>query len=570
MPACHPARRFARIRASGTGNHRPVVYTTGLRMPMPSTRLAQRRPQAGSGPGAPPSCVRRTGRPTDGGTVRTMEGKDHERQRQGKRGDHRQVRGVRRRDARAGHASMRGMPRHAVRELRRNMPRLRRRPVPRMLRGMPMRGNPLPRLRAPLQRVRENAAVLRLRSPLRRLRRPALLRLRIQVRGLRLRALLRMRVRPRRRLRLLLRLLEQQTAGTLLRRQPVLAQNAGTQAHAHHRARNRNQRRARPEPTQGKPAHRGLVHRFEPRRRGTRIPDANPHPRGLRRHLRTRARNPHRIKGTRQGWRAHAPAPHEPPDPQPLVLGAQGTVRPAGTQPQHAPHLQQPMVRANPRRLRRQAHRRQRMSREHHRAAHLRPMGRDHRPQTHTSPRMGEPHVAPFREPRPLPAQNRRHHARKRAKRLPARRPDHTTTGGRRNATRTIHPLPPERKNTSEPRQESHRLPRTPTSATPGTRPDSAPRRRGRRMGRAGTSAGPRLATAAATRPVGRSDPPHPKNRRTTDGKTTRRPRPRTRDDHTSRDDAAESSASSVGSAPSGAEAAAGRGSNDAIGEGST
>ena len=30
-----------------------------------------------------------------------------------------------------------------------------------------MRGNPLPRLRAPLQRVRENAAVLRLRSPLR-------------------------------------------------------------------------------------------------------------------------------------------------------------------------------------------------------------------------------------------------------------------------------------------------------------------------------------------------------------------------------------------------------------------
>lgn len=108
------------------------------------------------------------------------------------------------------------------------------------------------------------------------------------------------------------------------------------------------------------------------------------------------------------------------------------------------------------------------------------------------------------------------------------------------------------------------------TSATPGTRPDSAPRRRGRRMGRAGTSAGPRLATAAATRPVGRSDPPHPKNRRTTDGKTTRRPRPRTRDDHTSRDDAAESSASSVGSAPSGAEAAAGRGSNDAIGEGST
>lgn len=315
MPACHPARRFARIRASGTGNHRPVVYTTGLRMPMPSTRLAQRRPQAGSGPGAPPSCVRRTGRPTDGGTVRTMEGKDHERQRQGKRGDHRQVRGVRRRDARAGHAPMRGMPRHAVRELRRNMPRLRRRPVPRMLRGMPMRGNPLPRLRAPLQRVRENAAVLRLRSPLRRLRRPALLRLRIQVRGLRLRALLRMRVRPRRRLRLLLRLLEQQTAGTLLRRQPVLAQNAGTQAHAHHRARNRNQRRARPEPTQGKPAHRGLVHRFEPRRRGTRIPDANPHPRGLRRHLRTRARNPHRIKGTRQGWRAHAPAPHEPPDP---------------------------------------------------------------------------------------------------------------------------------------------------------------------------------------------------------------------------------------------------------------
>lgn len=248
MPACHPARRFARIRASGTGNHRPVVYTTGLRMPMPSTRLAQRRPQAGSGPGAPPSCVRRTGRPTDGGTVRTMEGKDHERQRQGKRGDHRQVRGVRRRDARAGHAPMRGMPRHAVRELRRNMPRLRRRPVPRMLRGMPMRGNPLPRLRAPLQRVRENAAVLRLRSPLRRLRRPALLRLRIQVRGLRLRALLRMRVRLRRRLRLLLRLLEQQTAGTLLRRQPVLAQNAGTQAHAHHRARNRNQRRARPEP----------------------------------------------------------------------------------------------------------------------------------------------------------------------------------------------------------------------------------------------------------------------------------------------------------------------------------
>lgn len=263
MPACHPARRFARIRASGTGNHRPVVYTTGLRMPMPSTRLAQRRPQAGSGPGAPPSCVRRTGRPTDGGTVRTMEGKDHERQRQGKRGDHRQVRGVRRRDARAGHAPMRGMPRHAVRELRRNMPRLRRRPVPRMLRGMPMRGNPLPRLRAPLQRVRENAAVLRLRSPLRRLRRPALLRLRIQVRGLRLRALLRMRVRLRRRLRLLLRLLEQQTAGTLLRRQPVLAQNAGTQAHAHHRARNRNQRRARPEPTQGKPAHRGLVHRSE-------------------------------------------------------------------------------------------------------------------------------------------------------------------------------------------------------------------------------------------------------------------------------------------------------------------
>lgn len=106
--------------------------------------------------------------------------------------------------------------------------------------------------------------------------------------------------------------------------------------------------------------------------------------------------------------------------------------------------------------------------------------------------------------------------------------------------------------------------------ATPGTRPDSAPRRRGRRMGRAGTSAGPRLATAAATRPVGRSDPPHPENRRTTDGKTTRRPRPRTRDDHTSRDDAAESSASSVGSAPSGAEAAAGRGSNDAISEGST
>lgn len=101
-------------------------------------------------------------------------------------------------------------------------------------------------------------------------------------------------------------------------------------------------------------------------------------------------------------------------------------------------------------------------------------------------------------------------------------------------------------------------------------RTNSAPRRRGRRMGRAGTSAGPRLATAAATRPVGRSDPPHPKNRRTTDGKTTRRPRPRTRDDHTSRDDAAESSASSVGSAPSGAEAAAGRGSNDAIGEGST
>lgn len=120
------------------------------------------------------------------------------------------------------------------------------------------------------------------------------------------------------------------------------------------------------------------------------------------------------------------------------------------------------------------------------------------------------------------------------------------------------------------PRALRNRLPRTPTSATPGTRPDSAPRRRGRRMGRAGTSAGPRLATAAATRPVGRSDPPHPKNRRTTDGKTTRRPRPRTRDDHTSRDDAAESSASSVGSAPSGAEAAAGRGSNDAIGEGST
>lgn len=51
---------------------------------------------------------------------------------------------------------------------------------------------------------------------------------------------------------------------------------------------------------------------------------------------------------------------------------------------------------------------------------------------------------------------------------------------------------------------------------------------------------------------------------------TARRPRPRTRDDHTPRDDAAESSASSVGSAPSGAEAAAGRGSNDASGEGST
>lgn len=110
--------------------------------------------------------------------------------------------------------------------------------------------------------------------------------------------------------------------------------------------------------------------------------------------------------------------------------------------------------------------------------------------------------------------------------------------------------------------------PPRPPRPEPGRTPP--PRRRGRRMGRAGTSAGPRLATAAATRPVGRSDPPHPKNRRTTDGKTTRRPRPRTRDDHTSRDDAAESSASSVGSAPSGAEAAAGRGSNDAIGEGST
>lgn len=65
MPACHPARRFARIRASGTGNHRPVVYTTGLRMPMPSTRLAQRRPQAGTEDGEgrnvrrSPACNRR-------------------------------------------------------------------------------------------------------------------------------------------------------------------------------------------------------------------------------------------------------------------------------------------------------------------------------------------------------------------------------------------------------------------------------------------------------------------------------------------------------------------------------
>ena len=43
MPACHPARRFARIRASGTGNHRPVVYTTGLRMPMPARAERMRR-----------------------------------------------------------------------------------------------------------------------------------------------------------------------------------------------------------------------------------------------------------------------------------------------------------------------------------------------------------------------------------------------------------------------------------------------------------------------------------------------------------------------------------------------
>ena len=186
-----------------------------------------------------------------------------------------------------------------------------------------MRGNPLPRLRAPLQRVRENAAVLRLRSPLRRLRRPALLRLRIRC----------------------------EDCDCALcyecvydfaddyaycsdcwnsrRQEPYYADSPcwlKMQEHKHMLTIGleieingaHGQSRLKESPLIA------LVHRFEPRRRGTRIPDANPHPRGLRRHLRTRARNPHRIKGTRQGWRAHAPAPHEPPDPQPLVLALKG------------------------------------------------------------------------------------------------------------------------------------------------------------------------------------------------------------------------------------------------------
>ena len=75
-PACHPGRRFARPRASDTGNHRPAVHTTGLRMPASSTRPAQRH-----GPDGPPSCVRQIGTThKDGGTVRPPEGKDDGRQ----------------------------------------------------------------------------------------------------------------------------------------------------------------------------------------------------------------------------------------------------------------------------------------------------------------------------------------------------------------------------------------------------------------------------------------------------------------------------------------------------------
>lgn len=50
-------------------------------------------------------------------------------------------------------------------------------------------------------------------------------------------------------------------------------------------------------------------------------------------------------------------------------------------------------------------------------------------------------------------------------------------TARARNARHALHPGP-DGKTTRDQRQESHRLPRTPTSATPGTRPGLRPRTR--------------------------------------------------------------------------------------------
>ena len=180
--------------------------------------------------------------------------------------------------------------------------------------------------------------------------------------------------------------------------------------HVHRGTGNRNQRHARRGRAQGQSPHRRILPRrkpLPPRRHG--IPDADAVRRRVRRHMRPRGINPHRFGRAGTSRRTHACAPHQPPDAQPLVLGAQRTRRPASREPQHAARHRRPLVPAHPRKLQRQKHRRERRPRQDHRTAHLRTMGRNHRPQTPSRARMGAPHVALLPKPRTLPAQSAYH-----------------------------------------------------------------------------------------------------------------------------------------------------------------
>lgn len=343
-------------------DHRPAVHTTGLRTPASSTRPAQRH-----GPDGPPSCVRQIGTThKDGGTVRPPEGKDD-----GRQEEHR-MRRLRQDPMRGLPARMRRLPCHPMRRL------------PIRVRGL--RRRHLRRLHPPLRRLRRT----HMRRLLRRLRE--------------LRRIPMPRLPPMGRLwGLLLRVLPaRRRQGAVLSRLPRMAHHARTSGHVHRRTRNRGQRRTRHGQDEGQRPHRRLVHRPEPRR-GTRIPDPHPHRRGLRRPRRPHRRHPHPFQRTRPRRRAHARTPHEPADPGPLVLGAQGTVRPSGTRPQHETRHRLPLVPSRPRRLHGQIHGGERQPRRHHRTAHLRTMGRDHRPQAPPRPRMGAPHVALLPRARTLP-----------------------------------------------------------------------------------------------------------------------------------------------------------------------